>query len=528
MDRRNFLQVSAIAGVGLITTNNLTSCETDKKELKNHEEYSYSDFELDEITVAELQVKLNSGEYSSLALVNLYLNRIQEMDKEGAKLNSILELNPDAQKIAEQMDFERVEGKIRGPLHGIPVLIKGNIDTADQMHTNAGAAAIASHIAQKDAALITKLREAGLIILGKANLSEWANFRSTRSSSGWSSILGQTKNPYFLDRTPCGSSSGSGAAVSANFCTLAVGTETNGSIVCPSSINGIVGIKPTVGLVSQQGIIPISHSCDTAGPMARTLTDATLLFEAMCDNKTDYVSNLKTGGLKKARIGVARTFFGFNEDVDAQLEIALNTIKELGAELVELPDYRHSREAYSSAYLVMQYEFKAGLNNYLSQMEDTVSVRSLKDVIEFNKAHAETAMPFFKQEILELCEEKGDLSSPEYLEALKTMKQMAGPKGIDKVMDEFNLDAIVAPTGSPAWTIDLLNGDNFQGGSSSPAANAGYPAITIPAGFVHELPIGISFFGRAFSESKLIHLCFDYEQASMIRKKPSFKPTLIS
>jgi len=526
MDRRNFLQASAIAGAGILATSALTSCDTDINEYNEEGFDTFSAFELNEITVAELQEKMNSGEYSARSLVEMYTARINEMDKNGAKLNAILELNPDALSIADKLDAERVDGKIRSALHGIPILIKGNIDTGDKMHTNAGATAIAENIAKKDAVLVEKLRQAGVIILGKANLSEWANFRSTRSSSGWSSILGQTRNPYILDRTPCGSSSGSGASVSANFCTIAIGTETNGSIVCPSTVNGVVGIKPTVGLVSQEGIIPISHSCDTAGPMGRTLTDATLLFEAMSDNKVDYVSSLTKGGLNGARVGVARTMFGFHEEVDAELEKALTIIKNLGAELVELPKYRHPREASRAAYLVMQYEFKAGLNKYLSGMDEGIQVRTLSDIIAFNKANADSAMPFFKQEILELSDTKGDLNTPEYLKAVKTMKQMAGPEGIDKVMNEFDLDVIVAPTGSAAWAIDLINGDNFHGGSSSPAANAGYPNITIPAGFIHGLPIGLSFFGREFSDNKIINLCYDFEQASQIRKKPEFNSTL--
>ncbi|MBN1649729.1 MAG: amidase [Bacteroidales bacterium] len=528
MDRRNFLQASAIAGAGIIATQALTSCDNNKNKYAANENHEFSAFELDEITVAKLQEKMNSGVYTSRSIVEMYLDRIQEMDKQGAKLNSVLELNPDALSIADQLDKERKEGRIRSVLHGIPVLIKGNIDTADKMHTNAGATAIADHIASEDATLVKKLRKAGVIILGKANLSEWANFRSTRSSSGWSSILGQTRNPFILDRTPCGSSSGSGAAVSANFCTIAIGTETNGSIVCPSTVNGVVGIKPSIGLVSQKGIIPISHSCDTAGPMGRTLTDATLLLEAMCDEQVDYASALKKGGLNGARVGVARNFFGFHEEVDAALEKALETLKTLGAELIELSDYRHPREASRAAYLVMQYEFKVGLNKYLSGMSDQVKVRSLSDIIAYNKANADSAMPFFKQEILEESDAKGDLNSPEYIEALKTMKQLAGPEGIDKVMDEYDLDVIVAPTGSAAWTVDLINGDNFHGGSSSPAANAGYPNITIPAGFIHGLPIGLSFFGKAFSEKKIINLCYDFEQASLVRKKPEFKATLIS
>lgn len=528
MDRRNFLQASAVAGAGLLVSSALSSCESESKNGIAGTANGFPEFELDEITVAELQDKMKSGEYSARSLVEMYSKQIEKMDKNGAELNSILELNPDALAIADKLDTERVDGNIRSALHGIPILIKGNIDTADKMHTNAGASAIAENIAKKDAALVTKLREAGVIILGKTNLSEWANFRSTRSSSGWSSVLGQTRNPYILDRTPCGSSSGSGASVSANFCAIAIGTETNGSIVCPSTVNGVVGIKPTVGLVSQNGIIPISHSCDTAGPMARTLTDATLLFEAMSDENIDYTSSLKKGGLQGARIGVARTLFGFHEAVDAELEKALAILKEQGAELVELTEYRYPREASRAAYLVMQYEFKAGLNKYLSGMSDQVAVRSLSDVIEYNKENAASAMPFFQQEILVASNELGDLNTPEYLEAVKTMKQLAGPEGIDKVMDEFNLDAIAAPTGSPAWAVDLINGDNSHGGSSSAAANAGYPNITIPAGFVHGLPIGMSFYGRAFSEKKLIHLCYDFEQASRIRKKPEFKQTLSS
>lgn len=544
MKRRDFIQRTALAGSGIIAAGTITGCTNptgQKTRGEGGEINIYPTFELDELTITDLQSMMQDGTLTSAKIVDLYLKRIQEIDKTGPGLNSILQLNPDAVSIAEILDKERANGKIRGILHGIPVLLKGNIDTADKMFTNAGATALANSIARKDAFLVEKLRDAGAVILGKTNLSEWANFRSTRSSSGWSSVLGQTRNPYLLDRSPCGSSSGSGVAVSANLCPVAVGTETDGSIVCPSSINGIVGIKPTVGLVSRSGIIPISHTCDTAGPMARTVTDAAILLNALTGKdkadfamkslpashfNQDYTQFLDAKGLNGARIGIARSFFNFHEKVDEVIEDAIGSMKENGAILVELADYKIPDEANRAQWLVLLYEFKAGVNNYLSTLPADFPMKSLKDIIGFNKKNEATAMPFFGQEILEMADAKGGLDEKEYLESLELMQRLAGPEGIDKVMNEHNLDAIIAPTGSPSWTIDLINGDHFIGGSSSPAAMSGYPAITVPAGFVHGLPVGISFFGKAFSELTLIKIAFAFEQATKIRRKPEFVTSL--
>ena len=511
MKRRDFIQRTALAGGGIIAAGTIAGC-TNPAGLTPRSEgidkNNYPVFEFDEITVTDLQSMMQNGTMTSVKIVDLYLKRIQEIDENGPELNSVLQLNPDAVSIAENLDKERANGKIRGALHGIPVLLKGNIDTADKMFTNAGATALANSVARKDAFLAGKLRDAGAVILGKTNLSEWANFRSTRSSSGWSSVLGQTRNPYLIDRSPCGSSSGSGVAVSANLCPVAVGTETDGSIVCPSSINGIVGIKPTVGLVSRSGIIPISHTCDTAGPMARTVTDAAILLTALTGKdeadfsmtnipvsqfNQDYTQFLDAKGLNGARIGIARSFFNFHEKVDKVMEEAIGRMKENGAIFVELADYEIPDEVNKAQWLVLLYEFKAGVNNFLTTLPADFPIKSLKDVIDFNKMNASTAMPFFGQEILEIAEAKGGLDEKEYLESLELMKRLAGPEGIDKIMNENKLDAIIAPSGSPSWTIDLINGDHFTGGSSSPAAISGYPNITIPAGFVHGLPVGISF-----------------------------------
>ena len=544
MKRRDFIQRTALAGSGIIAAGSIAGC-TNPAGLKTRSEEinknNYPVFEFDEITITDLQAMMQDGRLTSAKIVDLYLKRIQEIDKTGPALNSILQLNPDAVSIAENLDKERAQGKIRGKLHGIPVLLKGNIDTADKLFTNVGATALANSNARKDAFLVGKLRDAGAVILGKTNLSEWANFRSTRSSSGWSSVLGQTRNPYLLDRSPCGSSSGSGVAVSANLCPVAVGTETDGSIVCPTSINGIVGIKPTVGLVSCSGIIPISHTCDTAGPMARTVTDATILLNALTGKdeadfamkslsenqiNLDYTQFLDKNALTGARIGIARSFFNFHEKVDKVIEDAIGRMKENGAIFVELADYKIPDEVNKAQWLVLLYEFKAGVNNYLSTLLADFPIKSLNDIIGFNKKNEKTAMPFFAQEILEMADAKGGLDEKEYLESLEMMKRMAGPEGIDKVMNEHNLDAIIAPTGSPAWTIDLINGDHFIGGSSSPAAMSGYPAITVPAGFINGLPVGISFFGKAFSEPTLIKIAFAFEQINQARRKPEFITTL--
>ena len=538
MNRRTFIQSTALCGIS-ITTGIVAGCGTHNS--NKQQIFSFAEtkkFELNEITVNELQNGMENGTYTTRSVVEMYLNRIGNIDKNGPKLNSVIELNPDAIAIADQLDNERKEGKIRGPLHGIPVMIKDNIDTADKMMTTAGSLALLGSIAQEDSFVAAQLRKAGAVLLGKTNLSEWANFRSTRSSSGWSSRGGQTRNPYILDRNPCGSSSGSGAAVSANLCMLTIGTETNGSIVCPSNANGIVGIKPTVGLISRSGIIPISFTQDTAGPMARTVKDAALLLGALTgvdprDETTressgksfvDYTQFLDPEGLKGTRIGVGRGYMGFHEAVDKLIEEAIAQMKDAGAELVDIED-RIGSGISQESFDILLFEFKDGLNRYLSALPANIKVRSLKDIISFNKDHEASTMPYFKQEILVKSEKKGDLKSKEYLNALNKVRQVSGPEGIDKVMDEQQLDAIIAPAGGPAWPIDVINGDHFGGGSSSPAARTGYPNITVPAGFVHGLPVGLSFFGKAYTEPLLLKIAYAYEQLSQNRKAPEFLST---
>ena len=543
MQRRKFLQDSTIGGLFILS--GLSGCVP--KESKQTTEASnvlssnkVPPFELEEITVTELQDGMESGKYTAKSITQMYLDRIEAVDMSGPELNSIIELNPDALAIAEQLDKERSEGSVRSPLHGIPILIKDNIDTGDKMQTTAGTLVLEGSIAPEDAFIIKQLRESGAVLLGKTNLSEWANFRSSRSSSGWSGRGRQTRNPYILDRNPCGSSSGSGAAVSANLCAIAIGTETNGSIVCPSSSNGVVGIKPTVGLWSRSGIIPISHTQDTAGPMGRTVADATALLGALTGidnndevttksegkNYQDYTQFLKIDGLKGKRIGVLRSAMDFHEKVDEIMENAFEVMKNQGAEIIDPVEIKTSREYGSAGYQVLLYEFKAGVNKYLQRLRDKAPVKSLKEVIEFNKANADKSMPYFQQEILEQAEEKGDLESKEYKEALEKVLRLSREEGIDATLDEYNIDAIVAPTGGPAWPIDVINGDHFGGGSSSAAARAGYPNITVPAGFINGLPVGISIFSTAYREPELIGMAYAFEQATKVRKAPEFLPTL--
>jgi len=517
----------------------LSACQPRKADVSERS-MNYNDFPLLEVSIGELAEKMASGQLTALAITEMYLDRIKAIDQSGPHLNSVIELNPDALSIAKQLDKERAEGNVRGPLHGIPVMIKDNIDTADKMMTTAGASALMGNYAKEDAFLVKRLRESGAVLLGKTNLSEWANFRSTRSSSGWSSRGGQTRNPYVLDRNPCGSSAGSGAAVSANLCVATIGTETNGSIMCPSTANGVVGIKPTVGLVSRSGVIPISFSQDIAGPMARTVTDAALLLGVLTgvderDSKsvesdgkalTDYTPYLKADGLKGKRIGVWRSKFGFHEGVDAALEPALEAMKDAGAELIDLETIiDNANELRDHARTLLEYEFKDGVNAYLATASPTTGVKSLSDVIAYNYSHEEEAMPFFKMEILESSEARGDLDEEAYLTA-KRLVQSRSREGINKVMDENELDAIVAPTGGPAWCTDLINGDHFGSGSSSPAAWAGYPIITVPAGYVQGLPVGLSFFGRAWSEGELISIAYAFEQQTKARIPPTFKPSI--
>jgi amidase len=497
-------------------------------------------FDLEETTIAELQEGMKAGKYTARAIAERYLARIEALDKHGPALNSVIEVNPDALALAEASDRERRQKGARGPLHGIPVLIKDNIDTADKMMTTAGSLALLGSKVPKDSAVAQKLREAGAVILGKTNLSEWANIRSRHSTSGWSGRGGQTKNPYALDRNPCGSSSGSGAAAAANFCAAAIGTETDGSIVCPSSANGLVGIKPTVGLVSRNGIIPISHTQDGAGPMCRTVRDAAAVLGALTgvDNEdsataasqgksyTDYSQFLNADGLRGARIGVVRKTFGFKEAVDKVMESALEAMKKEGAILVDPVEIETAGKWSETELTIFMYELKADLNAYLARPGFSAPVKTLKDIIEFNEKNREKEMPYFGQDFFLKAEAKGPLSEKEYIEALEKNHQLARKEGIDATMEKHNLDALVGPTGGPAWLTDLVDGDHFGGGSSGAAAVAGYPNITVPAGFVFGMPVGISFFGRAWSEPVLIRLAHAFEQATKVRKPPKFLPSV--
>ena len=497
-------------------------------------------FELDEITIPELQDGMKTGRFTAKLLVEKYLERIDEVDKRGPSLNAVIELNPDAEAIAEQLDQERQAKGPRGPMHGIPVLIKDNIDTADKMMTTAGSLALVGARRRQDSFVAQKLRSAGAVILGKTNLSEWANIRSSHSTSGWSGRGGLTRNPYALDRNPCGSSSGTGAAISANLCAVGIGTETDGSIVCPSSSNGLAGIKPTVGLVSRSGIIPISHTQDSAGPMCRTVRDAAILLGALTGIDTSdtataasagnfygyYAQFCAPDGLKGARIGVARKYFGFNDAVDALMGQSLDLMKARGATIIDPAEIATLGKFDDSELLVLLYELKADLNAYLARLAPNVPVRSLKEVIEFNDRNASKEMPFFGQDLFLKAEAKGPLTDQAYLDAVEKNHQLARVEGINATMDEYHLDAIVAPTGGPAWLTDLLNGDHAGGGSSNAAAVAGYPNINVTAGFISGLPIGISFFGRAWSEPTLIRIAHAFEQATKARQKPQFLPTI--
>ena len=523
MKRREFLGIGAIGGASLIMAN------------KRKVSAQTKSFELEEITVAELQDAMKSGKMSAKEIAEKYLARIKEID---GKINSIIEINPDALMIAEQLDAERKSGKLRGALHGIPIVLKDNIDTGDKMKTTAGSLALLDAPTPKqDAFLAQKLREAGAVILAKTNLSEWANFRSSDSSSGWSGRGGQTRNPYILDRTPCGSSSGSGAAIAANLAAIAIGTETDGSVVCPASINGIVGIKPTLGLVSRSGVIPIAHSQDTAGPMCRTVADAATVLSAIVamdkndsitsqasKGEKDYTRFLKKDGLKGKKIGVMRQYFGRNERVDKVLETNIQALKDGGAEVIDItiPTFGKFGDA---EFEVLLYEFKTDLNKYLKERGG--KMKSLADLIKFNDDNKDKEMPYFGQDIFIKAEEKGDLETRAYRLALLQSKVLTQDQGIDAVMDKNNLNAILAPSNAPPWMIDLVNGDSPTNyvGSSSLAAVSGYPNITVPADYINELPIGISFFGRAFSEPVLIEIAYAFEQMTKARKIPKFIPT---
>jgi amidase len=524
MNRRKFLTTTAIGSVFAGTS----TAEPQRK----------TGFELDEVTVASLKDRMRERVLTAERTVELYLERIEAIDRNGPSLRSVIEINPDALAVARALDDERKNKGARGPLHGIPVLIKDNIETADTMQTTAGSLALVGKPAAQDSWVAARLRTAGAVILGKTNLSEWANFRSTHSTSGWSGRGGQTKNPYALDRNPCGSSSGSGAAVASNLCAVAIGTETDGSVVCPSSMCGIVGIKPTLGLISRAGIIPISHSQDTAGPMTRTVRDAAVLLGALTgiDSRddatrasggksyTDYTQFLDANGLRGARLGVARQYFNMGPTVNAVMEDCLDLMREAGAHIVDPADVSSFEKWRQSELDVLLYEFKADLNTYLASRG--AAVKSLNDCIAFNKAHSAAEMPYFAQELFEQAQQKGPLTEKAYKDALANNHQLARKEGIDAVIAQFKVDAIIGPTAGPAWTTDWISGDHADSGCASPPAVAGYPHITVPAGFVFGLPVGISFFGAAWSEPALIKYAYAFEQARQARRKPEFLPTV--
>jgi amidase len=537
MNRRSFVRRSIAGAAGAAAATVSVRARSESREAPPNA--SPAAFELDELTIADLQSGMASGKYSARSLTEKYLDRIDDIDKRGPAINSVIELNPDAQAIAAEMDRERKAGRVRGPLHGIPVLIKDNIDTHDRMMTTAGSLALAGSVPLQDSTVAAKLREAGAVIIGKTNLSEWANFRSSHSSSGWSGRGGQTKNPYVLDRNPCGSSSGTGAAIAANLAAVGVGTETDGSVVCPSNANSLVGIKPTLGMVSRAGIIPIAHSQDTAGPMCRTVTDAAILLAAVTgidarDPITklsagkagkDYSKVLDPNGLRGARIGVQRKSHGFNDAVDKLMHDSIDVLKRLGATVIDPADIPTQGKFDDSEFEVLLYEFKADLNKYLASLGPSAPVKSLKEVIDFNEKNRDRELRYFGQDIMVKAQAKGPLTERKYRLALAKNHRLTRTEGIDAVMNKHRLDAIIAPTGGPPWPTDLVNGDHYTGGYSSASAVAGYPHITVPAGYVFGLPVGISFFGRAWSEPKLITYAYAFEQATKARRVPKFLET---
>ena len=542
MDRRRFLGTGAAAGAGFaLGSGACAPSDAPAGGSMSGADTQIPAFELDEVTVTELQASMASGERTARSITELYLGRIEALDGRGPELRSIIELNPDALQIADELDAERAAGNVRGPLHGIPVAIKDNLDTHDGMTTTAGSLALEGSIPPQDSFLAAKLREAGAIILAKANMSEWAYFRGYRATSGWSARGGQCRNPYALNRNPCGSSSGSGVAVSANLVPLTIGTETGGSIMCPSSINGVVGIKPTVGLWSRSGVIPISHSQDSAGPMARTVRDAAVLLGPLTgvdprDEATnasagnshgDYTQFLDPDGLRGARIGVARSFPFQEPRVYDLFEDALAAMRDAGAILVDPTNLDASAWNDPLSLVLLEYEFKHDLNAYLAGLGPDAPVKSLEEVIAFNEANAALEMPYFGQERLCDSQARGPLTDPEYLEAKRTVQRATREDGIDRLIREHNLDAIVAPTRDIAWVTDHIAGDRLDGGSSAgPAAIAGYPDISVPMGFVSGLPVGISFFGGAWTEPMLLRIAYAFEQATNHRQAPTFAPTL--
>lgn len=536
MERRNFLA----AGVALTAAVPLRRIGPSRDDAPLTRPVALPAGPLDDLTIASAQAEIAAGRLTARALTEHYLMRIRMLDADGPRVNSVIEVNPDALARADAADAERSAGRPVGPLHGMPVLLKDNIDTADRMSTSAGSLALADNHARRDAGVVQRLRAAGVVVLGKTNLSEWANFRSTRSSSGWSGRGGQTRNPHVLDRSPCGSSSGSGAAVAADFCIAAVGTETDGSVVCPSSLNGIVGLKPTVGLVSRSGIIPISASQDTAGPMARTVRDAALLLNGMVGRDsldattrnvpasipTDFTRNLDVDGLRGLRIGVARNYFGFDSRVDALMEDAIRVMRDKGAVIVENANVPNA-DKYGTAELeVLLHEFKAGLNAYLGGLPASIPVHSLAELILWNEKNVDRELQWFGQETFTQAQKRGALNSPAYRRARETCVRLSRREGIDAVLKRTRCDLLIGPTGGPAWTIDLVTGDHFGGGVSTAPAVAGYPHLTVPAGRVAGLPVGISFFGAAWTEAQLFRAGFAFEQASAHRVRPAFAQTV--
>jgi amidase len=518
LSRRSFLQIGATAVAGSVIVRPVGAQHAAPLQP------APTRFELEEVTIAQLQDAMRNGSRTSRSICAAYLARIAELDP---KLHAVIETNPDALAIADRLDADRRAGRVRGPLHGIPVLVKDNIATADRMMTTAGSLALAGVTPPRDAALVARLRAAGAVIIGKTNLSEWANIRSNQSSSGWSACGGQCANPYALDRNPCGSSSGTGAAIAANFAAAGVGTETDGSIVCPSGACSLVGVKPTLGLIDGAGIIPIAHSQDTAGPMARTVADATALLGALSGR--DFSASLDPRGLSGARIGVARKkFFGYSPEADRLVETALDVLKRQGAVIVDPADIPNVGEYDDSELTVLLYELKADLATYLATWAPSAQVKSLADVIAFNDANKEREMPYFGQEFFLQAQEKGPLTDQVYRDALAKDQRLSRTEGLDVVFAQQNLDAIIAPTGSPAWPTDLVNGDHFLGASSTPAAVAGYASVTVPVGYSFGLPVGMSFIGRANSEATLLKLAYAYEQAAKPRRPPRFLPTVLT
>ena len=535
ISRRAFVAVTASAAVAGALVRPSIAAAAEVRDRITPASPARGAFDVEERSVAEWQSALTRGELTSRELVERYLQRIESLDAQGPKLRAVLETNPDALNIAGALDAERRAGKLRGPLHGIPVLVKDNIDTADRMHTTAGSEALAGDRPARDAFVVERLRAAGAILLGKTNLSEWANFRSTHSTSGWSGRGGQARNPYALDRTPSGSSSGSAIAAAANYCTVAIGTETDGSITSPSSACSLVGLKPTVGLVSRSGIVPISHTQDTAGPMCRSVADAAVLLGAIAGadprdlatsaaRTADYVAALDANGLRGARIGVAREkLTGYSEAADAALDRALAVMKERGAAIVDPADITTVSKFGDAEFDVLLYEFKPDLERYLATRPAGVRARTLDALIAYNRAHADVEMPYFKQEIFEMSAKKGPLTSAGYRKALAQCRTMSRTQGLDATFTKHRVDAIVAPTSGAPWLIDLVNGDAGSGGSSTtPCAVAGYPAITVPMGYVRGLPLGLTFMGRAWSEATLLKLAYAYEQAAKVRVSPKY------